>query len=80
VVSGADSWQSIEVFKKNQLDWLHKYVPLSTGIPSHDPFGRFFVSLNQKAFSKCFIDWASELSSLTKGEVVALDRMRLRGS
>jgi predicted transposase YbfD/YdcC len=80
VVSGADSWQSIEVFGKNQLDWLRKYVPLSTGIPSHDTLGRFFGSLDHPAFSKCFIDWASELSSLTKGEVVALDGKRLRGS
>ncbi|MBA3985510.1 MAG: ISAs1 family transposase [Flavobacteriales bacterium] len=80
VVSGADSWQSIEVFGKNQLDWLRKYVPLSTGIPSHDTLGRFFGFLDHQAFSKCFIDWASELSSLTKGEVVALDGKRLRGS
>lgn len=62
------------------MDWLGKYVPLSTGIPSHDTLGRFFGSLDHQAFSKCFIDWVIELSSLTKGEVVALDGKRLRGS
>lgn len=80
VVSGADDWQSIEVFGKNQLDWLRRYVPLSCGIPSHDTLGRFFGMLDHQAFSKCFMDWASGLSTLTKGEVVALDGKRLRGS
>jgi predicted transposase YbfD/YdcC len=80
VVSGADGWQSIEVFGKTQLDWLRQYVPLSSGIPSHDTLGRFFGMLDHQAFSKCFIDWASELSTLTKGDVVALDGKRLRGS
>lgn len=80
VVSGADSWQSIEVFGKSQLGWLRKYVPLSDGIPSHDTLGRFFGALDHQAFSECFMGWASEISSLTQGEVVALDGKRLRGS
>lgn len=80
VVSGADDWRSIEVFGKNQLVWLRQYIPLSSGIPSHDTLGRFFGMLNHQAFSKCFINWASELSTLSKGEVVALDGKRLRGS
>ena len=80
VVSGANDWQSIEVFGKNQLDWLRQYVPLASGIPSHDTLGRFFGMLDHQAFSKCFIDWTSEFSALGKGEVVALDGKRLRGS
>lgn len=80
VVSGADTWQSIEVFGKNQLVWLRQYVPLSSGIPSHDTLGRLFGMLDHQAFSRCFMDWANELSTLTDGEVVALDGKRLRGS
>lgn len=80
VVSGADDWRSIEVFGKNQLDWQRQYVPLSSGIPSHDTLGRFFGMLDHQAFSRCFMDWASELSTLSNGEVVALDGKRLRGS
>ncbi len=80
VVSGADSWQSIELFGNNQQDWLRKYIVLPSGIPSHDTLGRFFSALDHQAFSHCFINWVKDLSVLTKGEVIAIDGKRLRGS
>ena len=80
VVSGADSWQSIELFGNNQQDWLRTYIALPFGIPSHDTLGRFFSALDHQAFSECFINWVQDLSVLTQGEVIAIDGKRLRGS
>ena len=57
VVSGADSWQSIELFGNNQQDWLRTYIALPFGIPSHYTLGRFFSALDHQAFNECFINW-----------------------
>ncbi len=80
VVSGADSWTEIETFGNNQIEWLRKFMPFKSGIPSYDTLGRFFSVLDFEEFSLCFSEWVTTLSNLTNGEVVAIDGKRLRGS
>ena len=36
VLSGADTFVAIEVWGKEKLVWLRKYVKLESGIPCHD--------------------------------------------
>jgi hypothetical protein len=40
---GADNWELVEVFGKNQLDWLKSRGNFSDGIPSSDTLGRVFA-------------------------------------
>ncbi len=80
VVSGANSWVDIEIFGKSQISWLKKFVPLKSGIPSHDTLGRVFAILDHEQFSQYFIEWVNTISSLTNGEVIAIDGKRMRGS
>jgi len=80
VVCGLNDWVEIEEFGKGQLDWLRKFFPFKNGIPSHDTLGRLFQRLNTELFSDCFSQWVSELSESTKGELIAVDGKRLRGS
>ncbi|ELR72294.1 Mobile element protein [Fulvivirga imtechensis AK7] len=73
VISGADTWTSINLFGKSKLDWLKKWYPYENGIPSHDVLGKVFAALEPGAFSRCFISWVNSIADTTRGEVVAID-------
>jgi predicted transposase YbfD/YdcC len=80
VLSGSDSFLSIEQFGKVKLPWLRKFYAYESGIPSHDILGDLFARLNPEKFSECFIQWINSLSSISNGEVIAIDGKTLRGS
>jgi predicted transposase YbfD/YdcC len=40
VLSGAESWNDIVEYGANKLEWLHTFLTLPSGIPSHDTFKR----------------------------------------
>lgn len=80
VISGAVDWTHIEIFGKNQINWLRKYAPFKNGIPSHDVLGSVFSSLDSAQFAECFINWISSIAKISKGEVIAIDGKKIRGS
>jgi len=40
VICGAEGWYDMEEFGKNKIGFLQKFLPLESGIPSHDTFNR----------------------------------------
>lgn len=80
VISGASEWEEIEMFGRSQRQWLTQYGSFSNGIPSHDTINRVISSIEPDQFSNCFSSWISEITTLSRGEVVAIDGKRLRGS
>jgi predicted transposase YbfD/YdcC len=80
VICGADSWAEVELFGKAKLKWLKTMLPLPNGIPSHDTFGRVFARLAPEEFRACFQAWIQAVSSVTQGQVIAIDGKALRGS
>lgn len=80
VISGADSWTSIQVFGNSKLPWLRQYFPFQEGIPSHDVLGKLFARLDAKQFSLCFTEWINSIADILEGEVVAIDGKTIRGS
>jgi predicted transposase YbfD/YdcC len=80
VVSGADSFVTIELYGRSRKDWLRSFLDLPNGIPSHDTLGRIFAMLNPKTLEEAFRNWVAAVSTLTKGEVVAIDGKTLRRS
>lgn len=80
VISGADNWVLVETFGKAKKDWFTQQLGLENGIPSHDTFGDVFAAIDTEAFSQCFSRWVADLSSLTSGEVIAIDGKTLRRS
>lgn len=80
VLCGADGWVSINTFGESKLAWLRQYLPYKKGIPSHDVLGKVFAMLDPVEFNKCFMLWVNSLSTLTAGEVVAIDGKTLCGS
>ncbi len=80
VVSGCNDWEAIETFGEGQIGWLRKYYPYKQGIPSHDTINRVFSALEPNIFREKFIAWTQEISTLSQGEVVAIDGKTIRRS
>jgi predicted transposase YbfD/YdcC len=81
VVSGAESYDSIELFGKQNLAFLKQFLELKNGIPSHDTSNRLFQALNPHEFERCFSSWAQNLKQDGVLErVIAIDGKTVRGS
>lgn len=80
VICGADSWVDIEAYGEAKHEWLKGFLALPNGIPSHDTFARVFARLDPQQLQQCFLNWISDISALTQGEVIAIDGKTLRHS
>jgi predicted transposase YbfD/YdcC len=80
VIAGAQDWQEIETFGRKRRDWLHRFLALPNGIPSHDTFERVFNRLKPQAFQACFREWVQAVSAALRIKHVAIDGKTLRGS
>ena len=80
VVCGANSFVEIEMFGRIREKWLRSFLELPHGIPSHDTLGRVFAMLNPKELQHAFVAWTQAISTVTNGEVVAIDGKTLRRS
>ncbi|TWT59797.1 ISAs1 family transposase [Rubinisphaera italica] len=79
-VANCDHWTEIEIYARNHLKFLKKYVSLKNGVPSHDTFSRVFSRLDPVAFSECLIKWVDSLQSDLASQGVHLDGKVLRRS
>ncbi|HBK71553.1 MAG TPA: ISAs1 family transposase [Flavobacteriaceae bacterium] len=81
VISGANSWDSIEIYANKKKDFLSKILELPNGIPSHDTINRIISSLHVEKFNALFIDWVNSIknNNILK-EVIAIDGKALRRS
>jgi DDE_Tnp_1-associated len=57
VLVGADTFEEIELWANEKLDWLRSYLGLQNGIPSHDTFGRVFGLIDPGQFEQAFRRW-----------------------
>jgi predicted transposase YbfD/YdcC len=81
VLSGAESYDSIEIFGKENLAFLKQFLELKNGIPSHDTINRVFRALHPRQFERCFITWSQGLKdSGIMERVIAIDGKTVRGS
>jgi len=81
VLCGAESYDSIELFGKENHAFLKQILGLRNGIPSHDTINRVFQALNPVQFERCFITWANGLKEEGVLErVIAIDGKTSRGS
>lgn len=80
VISGAESWNEIELYGIQKIGWLSSFLSLPHGIPSHDTFNRFFAALDPTEFEHCFSTWVKSLAETYPGDLVAIDGKTVRGS
>jgi predicted transposase YbfD/YdcC len=80
VICGANDWEAVAEYGRDNEEWLRTFLKLPSGIPSHDTFWRVFRALNPEQFQACFLHWIQAVSKLTLGQVVAIDGKKLCGS
>src|SRR5208283_678314 len=80
VICGADGWVQVAQFAKSKRKFFKSFLDLSSGIPSHDTFGRVFSLLNPDAFERCFMAWSQSLAAASGGSLVSIDGKALRRS
>ena len=51
VLCGADDWEGVAEFGRAKEKWFAGFLPLPSGIPSHDTFWRVFRQLDSSSRS-----------------------------
>lgn len=54
VVSGAETWEDIELYGKCKYKWFKKFLKLPNGIHSHDTMKSSFCSTRPRTTTKMF--------------------------
>lgn len=80
VICGAESWVDIELYGQSKQAWFSGFLKLPHGIPSHDTFARVFARLDPEQMQQCFLSWVTAISTLSAGEVIAIDGKKVRHS
>lgn len=80
VICGADGWVDVEHYGREKYAWLHTFLQLPNGIPSHDTFGRVFARIDPHQFQACFIRWVQSICLLEDGEIIPIDGKTVRHS
>lgn len=80
IMSGAQTFDEIELFGKLHEKWLKKYLKLSGGIPSHDTINRTLSLLDPQELQKSFMDWIGKVKGYVNENVIAIDGKTMKGS
>lgn len=80
VLSGAEGWIAVERFCISQESWFAKYLPLTSGIPTHDTFERVFASLKPQALHQCLVKLLTSSGLSEADALIAIDGKTARGS
>lgn len=73
VLSGVETWDDMELYSKERLPLLKKFLVLLAGIPSHDTFNRVFSLLNLKSLETALQEWIISLVPSLPPDFIALD-------
>ncbi|BEI22400.1 ISAs1 family transposase [Vibrio fluvialis] len=82
MLCGMKTWDEIEGFGEENLEWLRKFSPYSSGIPSQDTTARIVGLVDPAEFSLCFTRWCNGVQhekSLDTNHI-AIDGKSLKGT
>jgi predicted transposase YbfD/YdcC len=71
-LAGADDCVEIELWGKEQLAFLRRFLPYKHGIPSHDTLGEVISALDPALFKTCFVSWVEGLRE-AEPDLIAID-------
>ena len=69
---GADDCVEIELWGKEQLAFLRRFLPYRHGIPSHDTLTEVLAALDPALFKACFVSWVEGLREM-EPDLIASD-------
>ena len=72
VMAGADDFVEIGLWAKNKLGFLRRFLPFSSGVPSHDTLNDVMNALPNDLFVESFTAWVEALRQGDRN-IVAID-------
>jgi len=79
MLCGAEDCSDMALFGRAKQPFLHQFLRLRHGIPSHDTFSRVFRLLDPAQFHACFLRFMQDFTAAAQG-VIAIDGKALRRS
>ncbi|WP_375320587.1 ISAs1 family transposase [Aliivibrio logei] len=82
MLCGMKTWDEIEAFGEENLEWLKKFSPYLSGIPSQDTTARIVGLVDPDEFSLCFTRWCNDIQNEKSLETnhIAIDGKSLKGT
>jgi len=80
VLSGADDFEEISEYGKENENFLKGFIDLKNGIPSHDTFRRVFQNMDTCAFEKCLRENSAAVIKSLKDLQINIDGKVLRAT
>lgn len=71
-LAGMEDFVEIELWGKERLAFLRRFLPFERGVPSHDVLNDVFNALDAALFRHCFVSWVASLRD-TDPEIIAID-------
>jgi predicted transposase YbfD/YdcC len=71
-LAGADDCVEIELWGREQLAFLRRFLPYKHGIPSHDTLTGVLAALDPALFKACFVRWVEGLRE-AEPDLTAID-------
>lgn len=71
-LAGADDCVEVELWGKEQLTFLRRFLPYKRGIPSHDTLNEVLAALDPDLFKACFVGWVESLRE-KEPDLIAID-------
>jgi predicted transposase YbfD/YdcC len=78
LLCGGETFNDMEDFGEDKLEWFKTFLKLENGIPSHDTFNRVFSAIDPQQFLDCFLRWTQSVRQTVHQEIVAIDGKALR--
>lgn len=80
VICGAEDWQSIEEYGKDNEDFLREFLELPHGPASDDTYRRLMIRLDSEVFGRLFTQWTYRLVEVVSGDFISIDGKTARHS
>jgi predicted transposase YbfD/YdcC len=80
IISGAESWEDIEIYGESKADLLRQFLPYANGFPGEVTLHRVFSRLDPDRFRDCFISFVSSMFPQAGERLIAIDGKTSRGS
>lgn len=80
IVSGCEGWQEIEDFGDNKLDWLRRFRPFASGIPTRHSIARIVKGVKIDELVNSLFAWVNAQRIVRGQPIIAIDGKTLRGA
>ncbi len=78
VIAHADNWPEVEEYAKSKESWFRQFLEMPHGIPTQYTFRRVFLLLDTDQLQNSFMQWISNVQTVSEGDIIAIDGKAIR--